>query len=51
MQWIAHKLEALHDMLDKYWLYMQHFENIISNPNKQTDKSKFRRQTQLILKG
>ena len=27
-------------MLDKYELYMQHFENIIVNTSKQTDKSK-----------
>ena len=25
--WIAHKLEALQNMLAKYRLYMQHFEN------------------------
>lgn len=50
MQWIAHKLEALHDMLDKYWLYVQHFENIISNPNKQTDKSKLEGKLSLFSK-
>ena len=49
-RWIAHKLEALHNMLDKYGLYMQHFENIIADTSKQTDKAKLkgkRRQFQM----
>ena len=49
-RWIAHKLEALHNMLDKYGLYMQHFENIIADTSKQTDKAKLegkRRQLQI----
>ena len=37
-RWIAHKLEALQNMLDKYGLYMQHFENIIVDTTKRTDK-------------
>ena len=39
MRWIAHKLEALQNMLDKYGLYMQHFENIIADTTKRTDKA------------
>ena len=38
-RWIAHKLEALQNMLDKYGLYMQHFENIIADTTKRTDKA------------
>ena len=40
-RWIAHKLEALQNMLDKYGLYMQHFENIIADTTKRTDKATF----------
>ena len=36
---IAHKLEALHSMLDKYKLYMQHFKNLIVDTGKQTKHS------------
>ena len=49
-RWVAHKLETLHNMLDKYGLYMQHFENIIADTSKQTDKAKLkgkRRQFQM----
>ena len=38
-RWIAHKLEALQNMLNKYGLYMQHFENIIADTTKWTDKA------------
>ena len=41
-RWIAHKLEALQNMLDKYGLYMQHFENIIADTTKRTDKATFK---------
>ena len=34
---LAHKYEALCNMLDKYGLYMQYFENIIADRSKQTD--------------
>ena len=37
-------------MLDKYGLYMQHFENIIADTSKKTDKAKLegkRRQLQM----
>ena len=38
-RWIAHKLIALENMLDKFGLYMQHFENIIADTQKKTDKA------------
>ena len=38
-RWISHKLLALGNMLDKYGLYMQHFENIIADTSKKTDKA------------
>ena len=33
-QWIAYELEALCNMLEKYGLYMYHFENIIVDTSK-----------------
>ena len=39
-QWIVHKLDTLHNMLNKYGLYMQHFKNIIPHTSKQTDIAK-----------
>ena len=38
-RWIVHKLEALQNMLDKCRLYLQHFENIIVDTTKRTDKA------------
>ena len=38
-RWISHQLLALGNMLDKYGLYMQHFENIIADTSKHTDKA------------
>ena len=40
IKWIAHKREAFHNILDKYRLYMHHFENIVADTSKQTDKAK-----------
>ena len=37
-RWIAHKLEITYKMLDKYGLYMQHFNSIIVDTSKQIDK-------------
>ena len=34
---LAHKYEALCNMLDKYGLHMQYFENIIADRSKHTD--------------
>lgn len=36
-RWICHKLEALKNLLDKYGLYMQHFD-IIGGAIKEMDK-------------
>ena len=38
-RWITHKLIAFENMLDKFGLYMQHFENIIADTQKKTDKA------------
>ena len=38
-RWIAQKLIALENMLDRFGLYMQHFENIIADTQKKTDKA------------
>ena len=38
-KWIAHKLEALRNVLDKNVLYMQHFQNIIVSTSTQTGKA------------
>ena len=38
-RWIAHKLSALDNMLDKFGLYLSHLENIIADTSKKTDKA------------
>ena len=49
-RWIAHKLDALQNMLDKYRLYMQHFENIIADTTKRTDKATLKRKRRQLQK-
>ena len=43
---LAHKYEALCNMLDKYGLYMEYFENIIADRSKTNWYSNVRKQTQ-----
>ena len=37
-RWINHKLLALQNMLDKHALHLQHFQNILVDTSKKTDK-------------
>ena len=39
-RWINHKLLAFENMLEKYGLYMQHFENILVGTSKKKKKIK-----------
>ena len=38
-RWIAHLLPSMSGLVDKFGLYLQHFENIIADPSNNTDKS------------
>ena len=38
-RWIAHKLMALENMLDKFGMYLSHLENVIADTSKKTDKA------------
>ena len=37
--WIAHLLRSMSGLIDKFGLYLQHFENVIADTSKQTDKA------------
>ena len=37
--WIAHLLRSMSGLVDKFSLYLQHFENIIADPSNNKDKS------------
>ena len=38
-RWIAHLLHSMSGLVDKFGLYLQHFENIIADESKKTDKA------------
>ena len=38
-RWIAHVLRSMSGLIDKFGLYLQHFETIISDTTKKTDKA------------
>ena len=38
-RWIAHLLQSMSELIDKFGLYLQHFENVIADTLKQTDKA------------
>ena len=38
-RWIAHLLRSMSGLVDKFGLYLQHFENIIADPSNNTDRS------------
>ena len=38
-RWIAHKVTALDNMLDKFGMYLAHMENVIADTSKKTDKA------------
>ena len=38
-RWIAHVLRSMRGLIDKFGLYLQHFETIISDTKKKTDKA------------
>ncbi|XP_066928483.1 zinc finger protein 862-like [Clytia hemisphaerica] len=38
-RWIAHVLRSMSGLVDKFGLYLQHFENVIADTSKQTDKA------------
>ena len=38
-RWITHLLRSMSGLVDKFGLYLQHFENIIADPSNSTDKS------------
>ena len=38
-RWIAHLLWSMSGLIDKFGLYLQHFENVIADTSKQTDKA------------
>ena len=37
--WIAHKVTALDNMIDKLGMYLAHMENVIADTSKKTDKA------------
>ena len=37
--WIAHLLQSVSGLIDKFRLYLQHFGNVIADTSKQTDKA------------
>ena len=37
--WIAHLLRSMFELIDKFGLYLEHFENVIADTSKQTDKA------------
>ena len=38
-RWIAHDLRSMSGLIDKFGLYLQHFENVIADTTKQTGKA------------
>ena len=38
-RWIVHRLRSMFDLVDKFGLYLHHFENIIVNDSKNIDKA------------
>ena len=40
-RWIAHVLRSMSGLIDKFRLYLQHYETIISDTTKKTDKATF----------
>ena len=38
-RWIAHLLRSMSGLIDKFGLYLRHFENVMADTSKQTDKA------------
>ena len=49
-RWIAHKLKALQNYIDKFGLYVSHIENIIADTSKKTDKATLQGKLKLLTK-
>ena len=39
MRWIDHNMKAMANFVDKFGLYLSHFETIIADTSKKTDKA------------
>ena len=48
IRWIADLLLSMSGLIDKFGLHLQHFENVIANTSKQTDKATFEGKQKLL---
>ena len=49
-RWIAHKLKALQNYIDKFGLYVSDIENVIADTSKKTDKAPLQGKLKLLTK-
>ena len=48
IRWIANLLRSMSGLIDKFGLYLRHFENVIADTSNQTDKATFEGKRKLL---